>query len=74
MKNKILHNKTNMLVGKTFFFTPDEANVDDLAKACEFTIKKFILFSDNTDLVSYTRMLCLRVMKICRAKTLTSKL
>ena len=52
LKIKIFHNNSNWLVGKTFSFTPDEANVDDLAKACEFSTK-FILFSENIDLVSY---------------------
>ena len=27
-----------MLLGKTFSFTPDEANVEDLAKACDLII------------------------------------
>ena len=27
-----------MLLGKIFSFTPDEANVDDLAKACALPI------------------------------------
>ena len=30
-----------MLLGKTFSFTPDEANVEDLAKACDLTINLF---------------------------------
>ena len=33
--HKIFHN-FNMLVGKTISFIPDEANVDDMAKACEW--------------------------------------
>ena len=33
--NKIFHNNSNVLVVKTFSFTHDEANIDDLAKACE---------------------------------------
>ena len=45
-----------MLLGKTVSFTPDEANVDDLVKACEFYYK-FILFSENSDPVSYTETL-----------------
>ena len=43
-------------MGKTVSFTPDEANVDDLAKPCKFSTQ-FILFSENTDLVSYTDFL-----------------
>ena len=38
MKNKIFHNNTIMLLGKTFSFTPDEANVDDLSKVCDLLI------------------------------------
>ena len=36
-----------MLVGKKFSFTPDEANVDDLVKACEIY---------NKDILSYTEL------------------
>ena len=43
-----------MLLGKTFSFTPEEAKVDDLVKACEFY--NFILFSENPDLVSYIEL------------------
>ena len=50
-----------MLLGKTFSFTPDEAHVDDLVKACEF-YNKFILFSENLDLVSYTQHFYLFVL------------
>ena len=32
---------SHLLLGKTFSFTPDEANVEDLAKACDHN--KFIL-------------------------------
>ena len=32
-----------MLMGKAFSFTPDEANVEDLAKACDLTINLFCL-------------------------------
>ena len=46
-----------MLLGKTFSFTPDEANVDDLAKACDFTINLFCLL-ENPDLVSYAEKTC----------------
>ena len=35
IKNKIFHNNTIMLLGKTISLTPDEVNVDDLAKACD---------------------------------------
>ena len=43
-----------MLLVKTFSFIPDEINVDDLVKACEF-YNKFILFSEHPDLVSYIK-------------------
>ena len=32
-----------MLLGKTFSFTHDEANVEDLAQACELIINLFYL-------------------------------
>ena len=32
-----------MLLGKTFSFTPDEANVDNLAKVCDLLIIFFCL-------------------------------
>ena len=38
IKNKIFHNNTIMLLGTTFSFTPDKANVDDLLKACYLLI------------------------------------
>ena len=41
IKNKIFHHNTIMLLGKTFSFTSDEANVHDLAKACDH----FIIYS-----------------------------
>ena len=44
-----------MLLGNTVSFTPDEANVDDLAKAGEF-YNKFILFRENPDFVAYTEL------------------
>ena len=38
IKNKIFHNNAIILLGKAFSFTPDEANVDDLIKACDLLI------------------------------------
>ena len=43
IKNKIFCNNIIMLLGKIFSFTPDEANVDDLLKACDLLIIFFCL-------------------------------
>ena len=32
-----------MLLGKTFSFTPDEANVENMVRACDLTINLFCL-------------------------------
>ena len=48
IKNEISHDNTIMFLGKTFSFTPDEANFDDLVKACDLLI--IILFIENPDL------------------------
>ena len=44
-----------MLLGKTFSFTPDEANVDDLAKACDYPIIYSLLLRILT-FVSYAKL------------------
>ena len=35
IKNNIFQYNTIMLLGKTFSFTQDEANIEDLVKACD---------------------------------------
>ena len=49
--NKIFQHNSNLLLGRTFSLTPEEARVDDLAKACAQI--KFILFIEKTNLVSH---------------------
>ena len=44
-----------MLLGKTFSFTPDEANVDDLAKSPDLQ-KNFSVSLRILTFVSYTEM------------------
>ena len=51
IKNEIFQHNSNLLVGWTFPFTPEEARVGDLVKVCVEI--KFILFIEKTDLVSY---------------------
>ena len=45
----------------SFSLTPEEAMVDDLTKACG-TYKIFVLFDENTDLVS-NRYTCLYLLQ-----------
>ena len=51
MKIKIFQHNSNLLLRWTFSLTPEEAMVDDLAKACGIE-KIIVLFSENLDLVS----------------------
>ena len=53
IKNKIFHNNTIMLLGKTFSFTHDEANVDDLAKACAL-LTFYSVYWESWPLLPYT--------------------
>ena len=47
----IFQHNSNLLLRCIFSLTPEEAMVDDLAKACG-TEEIIVLFSENTDLVS----------------------
>ena len=47
MKNKIFQHNSNLVLRQTFSLTPEEAMVDDLAKACG-TYKMFCLMRTLT--------------------------
>ena len=51
MKINIFQHNSNLLLRWTFSLTPEEAMVDDLAKAC-VTEKIIVIFIENPDLVS----------------------
>ena len=53
MKINIFQHNSNLLLRWTFSLTPEEAMVDDLAKACG-TEKIIVLFSENPDIALNT--------------------
>ena len=63
IKNKISHNNTIMLLGKTFSFMPDETNVDDLEEACDLLIIYSVI--ENPDLCIIYQMSVLIFYHAC---------
>ena len=50
-EDQYFQHNSNLVLRWTFSLTPEEAMVDDMAKACG-TERIIVLFSENTDLVS----------------------
>ena len=70
--NKIFHSNTIMLLGKTFSFTPDEANVGDLAK--DSTLLIIYSFNENPELcVIYTHVIS-QILGYCDSRYLPKTL